>query len=219
MIVHEPVMIEVSRLRHNVDNPKKPMRKKERKGLSALIEKYGFAASLVVADNQDGTFTVLNGNSRLDELIENEVEKVSCVVMNLDDSERREFALGYDRHQKVFDESAVIDQLKMLAERGRDVRQLQTISGVDRVAELIGQKKAESKAGKEQASKSKLSSMVLYGPEEDIVAIRQMLKDYKTKMADSTKFRALMGQALDYLFELDEERFATILAASVARLN
>src|SRR6185312_6114032 len=115
MHVNPVEVLPLDRLRPNHDNPKRPLGGKYRRGLQTALAEYGFAGVLVVAANADGSFTTLDGTSRLDLLDREGVEEVPCVVL-ADCAEgmpewaerRREFVLAHDRHRKVFDEEAVI---------------------------------------------------------------------------------------------------------------
>jgi hypothetical protein len=213
-------LLPVSSLVPNPDNPKKPMRAKESSGLKRSLKKYGFASVLVVAPNQDGTYEVLNGNTRLDELRENSVPEVPCVVMDdlAERDERTEFVLTYDRHHKVYDEERVIGQLRQLAQAGKDVRELQIASGVDNLKQILANQQA---AYQEQLQSGRsampvMGSIVLHGPAEDIELINAALSEMKKRMSSVTKIAEIIVQAEENI-DLNDETFATILLATIVR--
>lgn len=226
MQIHEPRMVPLDLLRPNPDNPKKPMGGKYRRGLLAAIRAHGFAGVLVVAENADGTYLVLDGNSRRDLMDEEGVKEAPCIVPpefreGAEDWEakRKEFTLAHDRHRKLFDEDMVADQLKELAAKGREVARLAVLSGQDKLKRLLATQAAPAADGSTSKAKAPpaMASLVLYGPAADVAEIKELLKQCKEKLLAS-KARAVLGQAVEFLDWTDERLLACLLAA-VARFG
>src|SRR5437762_3242168 len=97
------------------------------RGLETSLQEFGFSGLFNVAPNADGTFEVLDGNTRVELLDDAGAADAPCVVhRDMAEGEpgwqerRRAFVLSYDRNRKLFDEDAVLAQLKALAARGQD---------------------------------------------------------------------------------------------------
>lgn len=209
-------------LRPNPDNPKRPLGLKYKRGLRASLDRFGFAGLLVVAANDDGTYEVLDGNTRLDELERAGVETVPCVVYRgMDRTERRTFVLAHDRHRKVFDEDVVLSQLQELAEKGGDVRALATLAGKDNLDRLLAEA-ANGRDGVAPASAAtpppQSGSLVLYGPASEIQAIAGLLKQVKGRLSNLEKARKALEQAVEFL-DWSDDRLLACLLATVARFG
>lgn len=212
----------MERLRSNPDNPKRPLGLKYKRGLRASLDRFGFAGLLVVAANDDGTYEVLDGNTRLDELERAGVETVPCVVYrNMDRTERRAFVLAHDRHRKVFDEDVVLSQLQELAEKGGDVRALATLAGKDNLDRLLAEA-ANGRNGVAPASAAppppQSGSLVLYGPASEIQAIAGILKQIKGRLTNLERARKALEQAVEFL-DWSDDRLLACLLATVARFG
>lgn len=213
-------VLPVERLRHNPENPKHPLGLKYKRGLRASLDRFGFAGLLVVAADADGTFEVLDGNTRLEELSRLGVESVPCVVYrNMDREERRAFVLAHDRHRKEFNEEAVLGQLHALAEAGRDVKVLATLSGKDNLERLLAE---SSMAGPRAAAAGPadappaMGSMVLYGPAADLAAVRETLKGVRGRLSAATKAAKVLAEVAQFV-DWDDERVLAVLLASARR--
>lgn len=222
MNVNPVQVLDLGSLRPNPENPKRPLGARYRRGLQTALAEYGFAGVFVVARNADGTYTTLDGTSRLDLLDREGVERVPCVVLE-DCAEgmpdwqdrRREFVLAYDRHKKIFDEDAVLGQLQALAERGRDHARLAALAGKENLQRLLASRQAAPAPEAPKAAAPAMASLVLYGPAEDVGAIRDLLKGIKGRSL-AGKARAALGQAAEFL-DWSDERVAAVLLATVAR--
>lgn len=221
MVVNEVRALPVERLRHNPANPKRPLGLKYKRGLRASLDRFGFAGLLVVAANSDGTYEVLDGNTRLEELERAGVESVPCVVyQGMDAAERKAFVLAHDRHRKVFDEDAVLAQLQQLAEDGGDTKSLALLAGKDNLDRLL----AEAQGGGSQALATPaaplpaMASLVLYGPAAEVKEINALLKQVKGRLTNLEKARKALGQAVEFL-DWSDERLLAVLLAAVARFG
>lgn len=224
MIVNLPELLPTAALRPNSDNPKRPLGIKYRRGLTAALEEFGFAGVLVVAANADGTWMTLDGTTRLDVLDREGVESVPCIVLadlaeGMPDwqERRREFVLSHDRNRKVFDEDAVLGQLRQLAERGRDLKRLAVLSTKDNLERLLAAQQAPAAGAAPAPKTAPMASLVLYGPAADLAAIKELLKQTKGPSLLG-KARAALGQAAEF-FDWTEERQVAILLATVARFG
>lgn len=226
MIVNETRALPVGRLRTNASaNPKRPMGKKYKDGLRACLEDFGFTGTLAVAENADGTYEVLDGTTRIEELEREAVKKVPCSVVavckeGLPDWQalRTEFRLAFDRHRKQYDEEAAAGQLQALAEKGREVARLATLAGKANLERLLGQRAAPAADVPMPAPKAQaMASLVLYGLAEDVTAIKGLLKQVKGKLL-AGKARLALAQAVEFL-DWEEEKVLTVLLATVARYS
>lgn len=219
MKVNPVELLPLERLHQNPDNPKKPMGARYRRGLKASLAKFGFAGLLVVAGpDADGTYEVLDGNTRLDEL-DGQADSVPCVVLDLDAAGRREFALSYDRNRKLFDEDKVVEQLRALAGGGADVKALEALSGVENLRLLIDdQRRAAPAPPPTPARMPEQASLVLYGPAEDVQAVRELLKRLRSRLPSASKARSLVEQAEHYQ-DLGDESFLLAFLSACARAS
>lgn len=229
MLIHKVRPVPLAALRPNPDNPKQALGARYRKGLQASLKKYGLADVLVVADNLDGTFMILNGNTRYEELLEAEdVEDIPCIVM--DDmagrpadpdviAKRRLFAVSFDRHRKLFNEDMVIDQLRALNESNHaSLKELQELSGVERLSQVLSETQSVQRKKQQEVAAKQTATMIVQGPADVIADIRSLLKTVKMRMSESEKIRSLMAQMGDYV-DWTEERIAVIALGVLARMN
>jgi len=221
MKVNPVQLLPIGKLHHNSDNPKKPLGARFSKGLKASLKKFGFAGVLVVASNDDGTYEVLDGNTRLDELEASGVADIPCIIMaGMEPDERRTFVLAHDRNRKVFDEDAVVAQLTELARRTADLAALGALTATDNIRQIVEATQQRTRAGVKQAQQGKPDvhgSMTLYGPAEDIDAVRQLLKRIKGRLSDPWKARATLEQADQYL-DLTDEQFLICFGSALERV-
>lgn len=223
MHVNPVAVLPTAALRPNSENPKKPLGIKYKRGLRAALDEYGFSGVLVVAANLDGTYVTLDGTTRLDVLDAEGIESVPCVVLadcaeGMPDwqERRKEFTLAHDRNRKVFDEDAVTAQLAALVEKGRDAKALATLTAKDNLDRLLAARQAPSASAPTAALKAPaMASLTLYGPAEDVTAIKELLKQVKGKMI-TAKVRAVLDQAVEFM-TWEEERVLGVLLATIAR--
>jgi hypothetical protein len=230
MQVNEVVLIPLVKLRPNPDNPKKPMGARYLRGLKASLAKYGFAGVLQVAGNADGSFVVLDGNTRLAELDAAGIEQAWCQpvpaccegVEGWQDA-RKAFVLAHDRNRKVFDEDAVLTQLKELAAHTTDLAGLETLTASENLRRLVEESKATT-ARAATASKQTLGrmaeqgSLVLYGPAEDVTAIKELLKRVRGRLSPVLKMRRVLEQAEAHE-DLTAEEFLLALTSAIHRVQ
>lgn len=215
----QPVeLVEVARLRGNPHNPKKPLGLKARKGLRASLDRFGFAGLFVVAANEDGSCEILDGNTRLEELQREGVERVPCVVYrNMPPDERRAFTLAHDRHRKQFDEEAVREQLASLAgQPGADTEALAKLSGksVDSLLKQAAAKQAAAEGGLKDAAGETM--LVLFGPAEDLVAVREKLKSIRERLPLLMKANKALAEAV---VALDDGRLLALVLSVFQRFQ
>jgi hypothetical protein len=202
-----------------------------RKGLVSSLKEWGFAGVAVVAPNADGSAEILDANTRYQELLDAGVEQIPCVVMdNLagdpDDPEVRDkrtlFITTFDGSRKVFDHDAVIENLRQLAERGASVNKMQSLSGIDNLGRILEANKKAAKAASDKMAKAKAEvphqSIVLYGPADDIEAIKELVKSIKLRISASERVRIVLEQAADNL-DWSDDTLTTILLATIARFQ
>ena len=177
-----------------------------------------------MARDPDGTFEVLDGNTRLEELAAAGVESVPCVILDLPADERKAFALAHDRNRKLFDEDAVVKQLKELAgKEGADVAKLAALTATEGLSRLLAETERAGKNAVEGATRQSLgkvaaqASMVLYGPSEDVEAVRELLKRVKGRLGPLLKLRSTLEQA-EAFEDLSSEEFLLCFAAALGRL-
>jgi hypothetical protein len=208
-------------------NPKLPMGTKYKQGLRLVIKQFGFAAVLVVAENLNGTYEVLDGTTRTEELERDGVEEVPCAIVSackegVADWQklRTEFKLGHDRMRKVFDETAVLEQLRDLAAQGEDLKRLAVLSGKHNLERLLEEaSKRQSQVGAIQKSAAQaMQSLVLYGPEADITAIKELLKGIKGRLSTAEKAHKALAQGAEFL-DLTDEQFLAILLSTIKRFT
>jgi hypothetical protein len=218
MNINPVQLLKTEKLHHNSENPKKPLGLRYKRGLRAGLEEFGFAGVLVVAADDDGTYEVLDGNTRLEELEREGVEEIPCVVLHgLSREDRQTFVLTHDRNRKIFNEDVVLAQLQGLAERGKDVHRLGVLVSKENLARLLQEKAGASfkppPGAPPAAATSAMGSLVLYGPAVEIKAIGKLLKDVKGKLSFLEKARKTLGQAVDFLDWQDEKLLACLLSA------
>lgn len=219
MKVNPVQLLPLEKLYVNPANPKKPMGLRYRKGLKASLSQFGFAGLFVVASNPDGTYEVLDGNTRLEELAEAGVREVPCVVLDLDADARKEFVLAHDRNKKVFDEDVVTSQLKALADRGRDVKALATLTATDNLQQLLQEaSKVRPTTQTTMATIAPQGSLVLYGPAEDIQAVKELAKRVRGRMSPVIRLRQSLEQA-EHFDALSDEGFLLALISTLSRMQ
>lgn len=229
--VREVRMHAVADLRpYAATNPKKPLAARLRKGLVSSLKEWGFAGVAVVAPNADGSAEILDANTRYQELLDAGVEQIPCVVMdNLagdpDDPEVRDkrtlFITTFDGSRKIFDHDAVIENLRQLAERGASVNKMQSLSGIDNLSRILEANKKAAKAASQKMAKASAAqhqSIVLYGPADDIEAIKELTKSIKLRLSASERVRIVLEQAADNL-DWSDDTVTTILLATIARFQ
>lgn len=225
MQVRPIVMLKLADLVEHPDNPKKPFSSRGKRGLKASMEKYGFAGVCIVAPNGDDTYEVLDANSRRADLEAAGVDEVPCIVMDELQTrhERNLFTLTYDKNAKIYDDDAVVRQLRGLAEAGFDTKLLKTLTGVDNIDMLVQQAAAASGDSKTaaDAAEGKLSnnsSLMLYGPTEDIQAIQRMAKSMKGRAQLVAKINQAMVQA-ESSFDWSDGMIVTLFLATLSRFH
>lgn len=223
MNVNPVQLLPLAKLRHNPDNPKRPMGARQGRGLRKSLQRFGFAGVLVVAGpDPDGTYEVLDGNTRLDELAGAGGDRAPCVVLDLDADGRKEFALAHDRNRKLFDEDAVVAQLKELAGRGKDVKELAELTATDNLRYLL-QEAGRAKGPPPVTPKGPFKppeqgSLVLYGPAEDVQAVRQLVKRMRGRVAPLVKVRQSLEQAEQFQ-DMADETFLLCLCSAISRVS
>lgn len=223
MEVRKPRLLSLDKLVENKANPKKALGLRYRRGLKGSLEKYGFAGLFIVAPNKDGTFEILDANTRFELLAEEGIKEVPCIVMeNLKTAEsRRLFALTFDRHRKVFDEDIVIEQLREMVQSNKvEIKQLETLSGIDNLKTLTAElstrlerETAERATGPRE--KSELGSLVLYGPSEDIDTIKALLKTVRCRVSAIEQAKLLIEQ-FEAFGKVTDEAFLGALLKAIA---
>lgn len=220
MRVNRVEPLPLARLRANPSNPKRPMGARYLRGLRASLASFGFAGVLVVAGpDADGTYEVLDGNTRLEELDAAGAAEVPCIVLDLDADARRAFVLSHDRNRKLFDEDKVVEHLRALAGGGADVKALEALSGVENLRLLIDdQRRAAPAPAPTPARMPEQASLVLYGPAEDVQAVRELLKRLRSRLPSASKARSLVEQAEHYQ-DLADEAFLLAFLSACARAS
>lgn len=222
--VHDVQMVEVAQLRPNKTNPKKPFNDRGLKGLRVSLGEFGFAGACIVAPNDDGTFDILDANTRYDELIRHEVARVPCVVMSdlKTEAQRKKFVLAYDRHKKPFDEEMVMQQLRELVNADENAQVLKDLVGLTGDASQLYGDGGESISDQAQQALDSAgaanASLMLSGPSEDIEQIRGLLRSMKGKLSSSQKVRATLAQAVAFL-DWEEGRLLAVLLSTVTRFG
>ncbi len=220
MKVNQVKLLPVKSLRPNPENPKRPFDMRGFKGLMTSLEVFGFAGVCVVAPDPDGAFTILDGNTRYEELVANGVPEVPCVVMEelTTRSARRKFFNAYDRHKKLFDEEKVMEQLRELAEQGENARLLGDLTGV-KVNELYAQLGRQTPEAQQSLKDTgSTGSLLIVGPAEEIAAIRGLLNHMRQKMTASRKVMATLTQAA-MVWDWEDEKLLGVLLATIARFR
>lgn len=230
MRVNPVRLLPLKQLRTNPDNPKKPLGRRYGQALQASLVEFGFSGLFNVAENADGSFELLDGNSRCDLLDKEGVADVPCVVH--DDmregvegwrERRKAFVLSFDRGRKVFDEDMVVAQLKELASRGADVAKLATLTAQENLKQLLAETarattaKAAEGVRKALGKAAAQSSLVLYGPAEDVESVRQLLKRMRGRLSPLVKLRSTLEQA-EAFQELSDEQFLLAFCSALGRL-
>lgn len=228
MHINPVELLPLEQLLPNPDNPKLPLGQRFDAGLEASLDEFGFAGVLAVASNADGTYTVLDGTTRLDKLTADGVEQVPCVAIpacaeGADGwrEARVKFTLAHDRNRKIFDEEAVLRQLKDLAGKGQNVKALAKLTAVPNLPRLL--EESSRQATKAAAALPKMApaaqaSLVLYGPKEDVDAVRQLVKRVRGRFSDIFKLRFSMEQA-EHNLDLTDEQFLLGFASALARMQ
>lgn len=232
MLVHKPVSLPVAKLRPFGDALKKPIGPNQLAGVRKSIQEFGFDGVLSVALDADGMYTVINGNTRLEELLAAGVADIPCNVhddMAWDQPEfmtrRRQFVMAYDKHFKVFDSTRVLEELKDMVAKGTDVAKLSSLCGVNKLKRIIDEDNAVSSAATASASAAQakiaaqpikpMESMILYGPADEITRIKGLIKSLKGRFTASQKVSALLEQANANL-DVEDDALLTILLATLA---
>lgn len=216
MKINPVELLPLEKLRPTTGNPKRPMANRFRRGLRASLAKFGFSGLLVVAENDDGTYEVLDGNTRLDELEGEGVEAVPCVVhRGLSTDDRKAFILSHDRNKKAFDEGAVLAQLKDLAAR-TDAQALGRLTAQDNLQRLLAESSMQAAPGQAKApgqARAVMASLVLYGPAGELKEIQALLAQVRGRLSLLEKAKKALEQALAFLDWEDARLLAALLAA------
>lgn len=226
----DPVPIPVPQLRPYDRNPKKAIGDRQRKGLNACIEEFGFAGALNVAlDSADPSYVVLDGNTRLELLQAHKIPLAWCYIhpaLAYDQpdhlSRRHALALSYDRNRKVYDEQKVIEDLKDLVAKGADVARLSLLTGVEKLKRIteeapVSQEQIKQAVAAARQSMPAMESLILYGPSSTMAEIHQLLDGIRQRLAPHDKVKQLLAQAKDNIdFDSDEQFLLIFLAALAA---
>ena len=221
MKVNPVKLVPTIQLRANASNPKGPLGLKYKQGLRTSLARWGFAGLFVVASNDDGTFEVLDGNTRLEELEKAGTENVPCVVFDgMGPEERKKFVLAHDRHRKNFNEDAVMAQLEQLAHNGEDLKELALLSGKDNLKKLLAEMSGQpvDMPDVPQAKVAPMASMVLYGPASEMESIKGLLKQIKGRLSTLEKSRKALADAAEFL-EWGDEKTLLVLLATIAKVQ
>jgi hypothetical protein len=227
MQVNAVKLLPVSALRASKDNPKKPMGARYLTGLRAALEEFGFAGVLIVAENdtKPKTYEILDGTTRLEELTEAGVKQVPCTLLDaLAEGQpgwqegRVKFRLAHDRHRKQFDESAVIAQLRSLASKGEDLKQLGKLAAKANLERLLSPPAEGGAAVVATLKQEPCGSLVLYGPAKEIEAIKGLLQSIKGRFSNLEKARKALGDAERFL-QWDDDKVLALLLALVAKFS
>lgn len=233
--VHTPVLIPVNKLRQLDNNPKKQIGPRQFNGLRESLKEFGFSAVLNVALDGDGNYTIVDGNTRVEELLAAEVKEVSCIIhpdMAFDQADfmlrRRQFVLSFDRNRKVYDERRVVAELQELVNKGLDVKKLTTLSGVENLRRIVDESKmgTTTTAGQKVAEEldkatekiPDMASLMLYGPVAEIDRIRSLVKHIKGRMTATKKVIVTLEQA-DSNLPIDDETFLACFLSAIARFE
>ncbi len=226
-------LLPIGSLHANPTNPKLPMGAKYRRGLAESLKEFGFGGSLCVADNGDGTYEILDGVTRQEDLAAAGVSKLPCSLIEecggdpLDPDivvKRTRFRLSYDRNRKKYDEAAVTKQVQELLQRGQDAAGLARLAGIDNINALRQAADAAAKSIAKQTAKvvdsppstEAKASLVVYGPQSEIAEIKRLVKEVKGRMGTSAKVLQIISQAAEFL-DIDDETFLGIFTATLAR--
>jgi hypothetical protein len=224
MLVHVPVMLPVSSLRACGYDLKKKMGTDAKAGLRASLDEFGFSSSLNVAANKDGTYAVLDGNSRLDEVKASGVPEVPCVVHEdmeegfFDwENRRKSFVLAYDANRKGLDKKAAISVITDMISAGADGSSLARLSGIKGIDKLVTDTKEAAEKAKEtlSAPPPALDSLVLMGPADQVRQIREYLDSIRGTLTHCEVVRDTLRDIAG--FDLTAEAFLTIFLDSLAR--
>lgn len=233
MNVLPTVMIDVDKLRPYSEQFKKAIGPQHLAGIRACIKEFGFSASFNVALDADGLYTVLDGNTRLDELQAAGVKSVSCIIhddMAHDQPDaamrRKQFVLSFDRSHKVYDEPRVLGELKDMVAKGYDPKKLSALCNVKKLQRIVdedNQNKKEASADvqrqlNDQAKPPAQESMVLYGPVEEIAQIKKLLKLIRGRFTTTQKVVMTLEQANANL-DIEEDAFLSVLLATIAKFQ
>lgn len=176
----------------------------------------------------DGKCTIVDGNSRLDKLEKAGVLEVPCIV-HADMAEgvdgwkdrRILFLMTYNRHQKIFDEDAVIARLRELAPRQSDLAKLGRLAGVDNIRQVVDHATQKAKESVAKATKAgpagQCTSLVLYGPKEDVDAVKALLARVRSRLGPVFKMRTTLEQA-DAYQDLSDEQFLLAFGSACERM-
>lgn len=235
LVVHKPVVLPLSKLRQLDDNPKKDIGQKQLRGLRSSLKEFGFAGICNVALDQDGIYTILDGNTRTEELEANGITEVPCYIhdsmaWNAPNSitKRREFVLSFDRNRKIYDERRVMEELQTLVASGLDVKKLSDLTCMDKLKRICEEGKhgnaktteTETKEALEAASQKlpEMASLMLYGPTTEIDRIRTLIKSVKGRFSATKKVVITLEQAAANL-EMDDDTFLACFLAALAKFQ
>jgi hypothetical protein len=214
--------IPLAKLRTNGENPKKAFTARGLKGLRVSLQTFGFAGACVVAPDPDGMYTILDANTRYDELRASGISEIPCVIMDQLNTpeERKKFVLAFDRHKKLFDEEMVMKQLQELTAKNENADLLRELAGYPgQVNDLFGDKETGvSNAAEKELNPGKMSSLMLSGPEEDIEHIRHLIRVSKAKLGASKIVLSVLGHAVTIL-DWEEERLLAVLLSTAIRFG
>lgn len=217
------VMLSVGDLCENPHNPRRPLAKSYLDGLRDSIAKFGFCGILAVAKNNNNTYTVLNGNTRLQELRAHSVDRVPCQVIEVCEEgkpsweeERKLFVLSYDRNAKKFDDVQVMEQLAELVRKGADVKALAKLTARPNLSQILADKQEGAKVAQEKMPQAAMATMVLYGPKSAVDDIALLLKDLKGKLSTLEKAHKAGKQIMQLVEWSDPDLLALLLATGAA---
>lgn len=225
MEIHPHVLLPVARLRPFPASYKRPFSAADRQGLADSLSAWGFSGVLNVAAEPGGFYVVLDGNSRLDELLAQKAESAPCVVhaaMAHDAPDaarlREDFVLSYDAKRKPYDRPRLVERLAQREAGGEDLSALSRMCPVKNLSGVLAALRAaapEGAAAAEPAAAPDRQTMILYGPKAVMDAVRRHLGEVREEMASSSRVLATLERARAHI-DIEDEAFLAAFLAAVA---
>jgi len=203
-------LMDLSKLVPNAENPKKPLGKKYKKGLEKSLSTFGFAGVILVSPNPDGTYFILDGNTRYEELKSRGESKAPVMVLDnvVTESDRKKFVMAYDRHKKQYDDNKVICDINALIAQGEDMDNLEILSGISDLEKILNAAQKDDNGLVEEVAEAN-ESFILYGSSSQIQNIKTLLKSIKGKLKDIEKVQKMLQEF--ELLDITNETFLSIL--------
>lgn len=233
MIQHKPVLIPVTQLRANADNPRLAFREGDLNALRVSLDEFGLADTLQVAAEPGGLFLVLNGNDRLREAQEAGVGELWCVILpdmayDLPDAHARrmEFVLAFDAIGKKFCKEKVQARITEAIASGSSNERLSSL--LNRSVTPRKSRKGAAEEDPERATRvaeaisgaaaraTALATLTIQGPAEDIARVREILGTLREEISSSRTLIEVLGAARASI-PGEDEAFLSVFLATLAR--